>query len=78
MSGYQVVITYDDRSWDSIRDNERQTLHKVAQYMKKDFDPVVVNHALVIQDKLVFGHSISSITEQLAHAGFELVVKYIP
>lgn len=78
MSGYQVVVTYDERSWGSIRDNERQTLHKVAEYMKKDYDSVVVNTALVIQDKLVFGHSISSITEQLALAGFELVVKYIP
>lgn len=78
MSGFQVIVKYGDKSFDSIRDTDRQALHKVADYMKQDADSIVVMCGHVIQDKLVFGHSVESITALIKVSDFELLVKYIP
>lgn len=78
MSGYQVIANQDDREWDSIRDTDRQALHKMADYMKKDYDSNMVAVGNMIQDKLVFGHSVTSIIEQARLIGVEIQVKYIP
>lgn len=78
MSGYQVIANHGDREWDSIRDTDRQALHKIADYMKKDYDYNMVAVGNMIQDKLVFGHSVVSIIEQVRLSGVEILVKYIP
>lgn len=78
MSGYQVIANQHDREWNSIRDTDRQALQKVAEYMKKDYDSNMVAVGNMIQDKLVFGHSVTSIIEQARLTGVEIQVKYIP
>lgn len=78
MSGHQVIANHGDREWDSIRDTDRQALHKVADYMKKDYDSNVVAVGHMIQDKLIFGHNVTAIIEQSRLAGVEILVKYIP
>jgi hypothetical protein len=79
MSGYQVIAIHGDREWDSIRDTDRQALHKVAEYMTKDYDSEVVSVGKMIKDKLIFGHSLTSIIEQARQlVNVKLLVKYIP
>lgn len=76
---YQAIVSDEEgRVWDSIRDTDRQALHKVADYMKRDSDSFVVAIGHVIQDKLVFGHSVETINDALVNSKFTLTIKYIP
>lgn len=75
---FQVIVSYNDQSWDSIRDTDRQALHKVAEYMKQDSESHVVAVGNLIQEKLIFGHSMETIRDILNDQKFVLIVKYIP
>lgn len=75
---YQAIATQDDRSWDSIRDGEREALFKVAEYMSKDIDSEVVMAARTIKSKLIFGIDIETIKQLLQAEGFTITIKYIP
>lgn len=74
---YQAIANQDDRSWDSIRDGEREALFKVAEYMSKDIDSEVVMAARTIKSKLIFGIDIETIKQLLQAEGFTITIKYI-
>lgn len=78
---YQVIVTHvdDDRTWDSIRDTDRQALYQVATYMAKDSDSAVAHTGRCVCNGLVFGEVVEGIKERLfTNMGFELEIKYIP
>lgn len=77
---YQVIVTHDDddRTWDSIRDTEREALYQVATYMKSDADSAVAFTGRAVCNRLVFGAAIEAIKQDMfTNVGFSLVIKHI-
>jgi hypothetical protein len=76
---YQVVVTdADDRSWNSIRDTDRQALFKVAEYMTQGSDEHIAYIGRLISSRLIFGVGCESIGAELEMLGLTLTITYIP
>lgn len=72
---YQVIVLDNDaRSWDSIRDTEREALFKVCEYMRNDHDINTQYVGRQIAMALIHGKATGEITVQ----GYTINFKYIP
>lgn len=77
---YQCVITEDstDRTWDSIRDTDRQALFQVGQYLLRESDSHAIAAARMINNRLIFGTVVCAIQSELEQMGFTCKFTYIP
>lgn len=73
----QVVITLNDRHWDSIRPDERAALFRVGEHMEHDQDGAVARTGKMMRSLLLFGSSAKGCKEFLEKQNYTVTTKYL-
>jgi hypothetical protein len=73
----QVIVSKDDRSWDSIRASEGMALYQVGIYMEKDDDLEIFVVGRGIADRISTNKSIDSVKEWLDSRGYTVTTKHL-
>jgi hypothetical protein len=73
----QVIVSKDDRSWDSIRGSEGTALYQVGIYMEKDDDLEIFIVGRGIADRISTNKSIDSVKEWLDSRGYRVTTKQL-
>lgn len=71
----QVIVTKDDRVWDSIKETGDQAMFRVTEHMKKDHEQEIAAFGDLVQWKMIFGKGIEIATKVLNEHDFNVQVK---